>query len=123
MEYKYEVVCQKATNEKSLTIASSFEEAKRVMLVEMMRDAELCGTLSIHKRKVYTIIRRSRLGGTTKQKGCLKELVKHYSNLLSYWHHATPKTINKLVDALNQCVSIQQGGCYNRDHYEKGEEN
>ena len=119
-EYKYQVAKVSATTTKTLAYKDTFEEAKLFML-EQMKDESLSGTLCIHKKNVYSIKQHSRFGGERTTKGCLEELIKYYSNLLSWWHYATPKTIDKLVDALNYCVGKQQGGCYNRDHYEKGE--
>ena len=118
--YKYEVTKQSATHQQSLGIKDTFEDAKTLML-EMQKDPKLCCQLAIHKRKVYSVVCHSRLGGVREQKGCLTELIKHYSNLLSWWHYATPKTIDKLIEVLNRCVDLQQGGCYNRDYFEKGE--
>ena len=121
MPYKYEIVSRNATQEKTIDYCNNFEDAKAQML-RLMGNPNLCGTLAIHRRKVYTVICYSRLGVRRHKDGCLKELIKYYSNLLSWWQYATPKTIDQLVDALNHCVSIQQGGCYHRDYYEKGEE-
>lgn len=120
MKNKYVVESTKATSKKAIGIKDTFEEAKALML-EKMEDKNLCSTLSIHKRKVYTIKCHSRFGGIKLKEGCMEELLSYYSNLLSWWHYSTPKTINKLVDALNYCVREQQGACYNRDYYEVGE--
>ena len=122
MKSKYIVESTKATSKRIIGIKDTFEEAKALML-EKMNDENLCSTLSIHKRKVYTIKCHSRFGGIKLKEGCLEELIKYYSNLLSWWHYSTPKSIDKLVAALNYCVRKQQGACYNRDYYEKGEEN
>lgn len=119
-EYKYQVAKVSATTTKTLAYKDTFEEAKSFML-EQMKDERLSGRLCIHKKKVYSIKLYSRYGGVRINKGCLEELIKYYSNRLSWWHYATPKTIDKLVDALNYCVRKQQGSCYNRDYYEKGE--
>ena len=74
-EYKYQVVRRYAANEKTLAYKDTFEEAKSFML-EQMKDESLCGTLCIHKKKVYSIKKYSKYGGERITKGCLEELIK-----------------------------------------------
>lgn len=70
------------------------------------------------KEKIFTIVEHTRNGDIREEQGTIKEFCQWYGTTLSYWHKATPKTIQGLINALNQCVDIRYACCYRRPYYE-----